>query len=177
MKDLIKKSKWLALILRHHPEKAKLVLDEHGWAQVSDVTDPHKGDITWVDLLEIVKSDDKGRYEFNHNKTAIRAVQGHSIDSIDIELEEATPPDHLFHGTKKNFLDSILLDGLKSMGRQHVHLSPDKTTAQIVADRRKGISVVLEINTKKMKEDGIKFYLAKNGVWLTELVEPKYIKS
>ena len=33
------------------------------------------------------------------------------------------------------------------------------------------------INAKKMYEDGIKFYLSNNGVWLTDYVDVKYIKK
>ena len=29
---------------------------------------------------------------------------------------------------------------------------------------------------EKMVEDGIKFYLSRNGVWLTKYVDVKYIK-
>ena len=177
MKDLTKKSKWLALILRHQPEKAKLTLDSHGWAQVVDLTDPSKGDLSWEELVEIVRSDDKGRYEFNHNKSAVRACQGHSLKTVEIEMDETNPPDYLYHGTKDGVLSLIRKNGLRAMSRQHVHLSLDKTTAQIVADRRKGTSVILTIDTKKMRDDGVKFFLAKNGVWLTEFVHPKYIKS
>ena len=31
------------------------------------------------ELIEIVETDNKKRYEFNSDKTKIRAVQGHSI--------------------------------------------------------------------------------------------------
>ena len=174
-KDLIKKSKWLALILRHDPSKAKLILDAHGWAQVSDITDPGKGDITLKELEEIVRTDDKGRYEFNPDKTGIRAVQGHSIKEVEIEMEECIPPSILYHGTKEQFLSSIMKVGLKKMERQHVHLSSNLDTAKSVADRRKGLSVLLGIDSKEMSDSGYKFFRAKNGVWLVERVPFKYI--
>ena len=41
---------------------------------------------------------------------------------------------------------------------------------------RHGHVRVFEINAKQMHEDGIKFYLSKNGVWLTDYVDTKYIK-
>ena len=34
---------------------------------------------------------------------------------------------------------------------------------------------LLEIDAKKMAEDGIKFYLSENGVWLTKYVDGKYV--
>lgn len=49
-------------------------------------------------LEEIVRTDNKQRYSFNEDKTLIRANQGHSIP-VDVELEKATPPDTLYHGS------------------------------------------------------------------------------
>jgi putative RNA 2'-phosphotransferase len=82
----------------------------------------------------------------------------------------------LYHGTKKDFLYKILEEGLKPMNRQHVHLSPDIETATIVANRRKGDNVILEISAKAMYADKLDIYLSDNGVYLTEKVENKYIK-
>jgi len=175
MKDLTRKSKWLALVLRHKPEEAGITLDHKGWASVQALCDSGKGYITFNELSEIIRTDDKGRYEFNQDRSLVRAVQGHSRKDVEIEMEESIPPDKLYHGTKEDYLSPIRKSGLTPMSRQHVHLSPDLPTAQAVADRRKGTSVILEIDTKKMSEDGIKFYLAKNGVWLTNSVPPKYI--
>lgn len=179
MKDLTRLSKWLALVLRHKPEEAGIRLDRRGWASVEELCDPAKGYITVEELKEIVRTDDKGRYELStgpEGKAIVRAVQGHSKKDVEIEMEEATPPDFLYHGTKMDYLSPIRKSGLKSMSRQHVHLSPDVDTAQSVANRRKGESVILTIDTRSMHEDGIKFYRSKNGVWLTESVHPKYIK-
>ena len=40
---------------------------------------------------------------------------------------------------------------------------------------RHGKPVVLVINAIKMHEDGFKFYLSDNGVWLVDVVPPEYI--
>jgi len=175
-KNLTDKSKWLALILRHQPEKAGITLDKNGWGSVLDLTDHGRGDIRLTELEEIIKTDNKGRYEFNHDKTMVRAVQGHSLQDVEIEMEECEPPTKLYHGTKIQFLSSIMKTGLRKMDRQHVHLSTDLKTAQIVADRRKGISVLLGIDSGIMYQDGIKFYLSKNNIYLTSCIPFKYIK-
>lgn len=98
--NLTKVSKYISLILRHKPETIGISLDEHGWANVKDLIDgvnkTHKLDMKMLE--EIVKTDDKQRYSFNEDKTKIRANQGHSID-VDVELEEAVPPEMLWHGT------------------------------------------------------------------------------
>jgi putative RNA 2'-phosphotransferase len=63
--------------------------------------------------------------------------------------------------------------GIKSMTRQYVHLSDNINTARKVGARH-GKIVVIVIDTKKMSEDGIKFYKSENGVWLTDYVDTKY---
>lgn len=132
--------------------------------------------IKTIQLIEtIVETNDKQRYEFNDDKTLIRARQGHSID-VDVELKEIKPPFILYHGTAIRFLESILKDGIKKMSRNYVQLSNDLDTAESVGSRH-GKPVILLINTKKMEEDGIKFYLSANNVVLTDYVDPKYIKG
>lgn len=61
------------------------------------------------------------------------------------------------------------------MSRQHVHLSKDKETATKVGSRR-GIPVILVVNSYKMHKDGYDFFISENGVWLTEEVPVKYIQ-
>ena len=176
MKNAEGKGKWLALILRHQPEKANLKLDLNGWAKVSDITDPLKGGIPLGELTQIVEEDKKGRYEFSDDKTRIRACQGHSIP-VELELKARIPPVVLLHGTKSRFLKSIIKEGLIPGARNHVHLSGDRKTAQDVANRRSGESIILEIDALSMVEDGNEFYLSNNGVWLVDLVLPKYINN
>ena len=62
----------------------------------------------------------KKRYEFNSDKTKIRARQGHSID-INVDLKETTPPNILYHGTATRFLESIYEYGINKGTRNHVH--------------------------------------------------------
>lgn len=172
-KELTTKSKFLSLVLRHKPEKIGLNLDKNGWASVYDLTMLSK--ITPVELEEVVSANNKKRFEYNNDRTKIRACQGHSID-IDLDLKEIAPPAFLFHGTQIGPLDSIHTNGLKKMKRNHVHLSADKETAKIVAKRRKGSYAILTIASDLMYVNGFKFYKSTNGVWLTDNVPYKYIK-
>ena len=169
-------SVFISLVLRHKPDVVGIRLDEHGWANVNKLLEGINNTGRKIDmdtLDEIVKTDNKQRYSFNENKTLIRANQGHSIP-VDIELEEKQPPEHLYHGTADRFMDSIMVEGLKPMRRLYVHLSKDKETAMKVG-KRHGKPVVLRIRTKEMWDDGIKFCLSQNGVWLTKYVDKKYI--
>lgn len=173
--SLIDNSRFLSFILRHRPDSINITLDEHGWANVDELiagiakTRP----FTMEMLEEIVRTDDKMRYSFNEDKTLIRANQGHSI-AVDVELEERTPPNVLYHGTGEKYVESIDRIGLISKSRLYVHLSADYCTAVTVGSRH-GTPVVYKINTAAMMADGHKFYRSVNGVWLTESVPPKYL--
>lgn len=177
MNNLTGISKFISLILRHKPEVIGITLDEHGWADVNEliagIRKEHK-DFDMSTLEEIVRTDNKQRYSFNMAGTKIRANQGHSID-VDVELEEKEPPEILYHGTGKKYIESIEKQGLIPKSRLYVHLSSDKATANNVGARH-GIPVIYEIEAKRMFNDGYKFYLSKNNVWLTKEVPLEYIK-
>lgn len=171
-------SKFISLILRHNPDAVGISLDNHGWADVGQLIAGIKkaGHKINMDILEeIVRTDEKGRYSFNEDKTLIRANQGHSI-LVDVELQEKEPPEILYHGTACKSLGKIMCDGLKPMGRLYVHLSKDIDTA-IKVGQRHGKPVVLEVHSGEMYRNGIKFYLSENGVWLVKSVETKYLKE
>jgi len=170
--DIVKKSKFLSLVLRHKPEEVGLTLDSSGWALVSDVLNKCK--MTMMELEVVVEQNNKKRFEFNEDKTKIRASQGHSID-VDLEYESKIPPRYLFHGTSDKNIDVILIDGIKSMQRHAVHLSVDQRTAINVA-KRHGKPIVLTIDSEKMHNDGYEFFLSTNNVWLTKFVPQEYIK-
>lgn len=36
--------------------------------------------------------------------------------------------------------------------------------------------MILKVYSEQMYQEGIKFYLSKNGVWLTESVDVKYLE-
>ena len=89
-----KLSIFISLILRHKPSEIGITLDKHGWANVKDLIAGINSTGRTIDmntLEEIVRTDNKGRYSFNDNKTLIRANQGHSIP-VDVELKESVPP-------------------------------------------------------------------------------------
>lgn len=168
-------SKFLSLILRHQPEKIGLQLDENGWALINDVLDKSNLKFTFVELEEIVVTNDKQRFSFNEDKTKIRANQGHSLKTIDLDLKAQVPPEFLFHGTVERFIGSIKSKGLQKMKRQHVHLSKDKETAVKVGSRR-GKPIILTIKSLEMHNEGYQFYKSENGVWLTDKVPFEFIK-
>ncbi|CAM4001699.1 RNA 2'-phosphotransferase [Flavobacterium branchiophilum] len=170
-------SKFLSLVLRHAPETIDLALDENGWANVAELIEKcnkNHNKIDFDNLVTIVETNDKKRFAFNEDQTKIRANQGHSIE-VDLNLKEVTPPDILYHGTVASALSEIKEFGLKKMSRQHVHLSKDIETAIKVGARR-GKPIILEIDSKRMKDENFIFYVSENGVWLTDAVPSQFIK-
>lgn len=171
-KRLVNISRRMSGLLRHHPEKLGLNMDENGWVVTKSLIS--KMGITIEELEEIVATNDKQRFEFSFHKDKIRARQGHSID-VDVNLSKSLPPDVLYHGTPSDNIDSILNKGILPMNRLYVHLSVDIETAIKVGSRH-GNPVIFIVDAKEMDENGNEFYLSNNGVWLTKYVEEKYVK-
>lgn len=166
----IHRGKRLSFLLRHD---MYYPFGEHGWREISDLITNHG--YTMDELKEIVETNNKQRYEFSEDMTRIRARQGHSVH-VDVELEEKLPPDVLYHGTGEQSLASILEQGINKGNRLYVHLSETSETAVNVG-KRHGMPGVLVIDAKRMAEDGHKFFLSRNGVWLTDYVDVKYLKG
>ncbi|MBQ6490599.1 MAG: RNA 2'-phosphotransferase [Solobacterium sp.] len=170
-----KTSKYISLILRHQPEVIGITLDEHGWADTDALIEGvnRTYPLTMEILEEIVRTDEKQRYSFNEDHTRIRANQGHSIP-VDVELQEAEPPEILYHGTGEKYTVSIDQEGLIPKSRLYVHLSKDQETAVRVGQRH-GKPAVYMIDAGSMYRDGHPFFLSANGIWLVKKVPVQYL--
>jgi len=172
-----KVSKFLSLVLRHQPERIGLSLDPQGWADIDTViarAGEHGMALTREEILAVVAASDKQRFALDGSGRRIRANQGHSID-IELGLEPREPPPVLFHGTAEANLAAIRAEGLKPGRRQQVHLSRDTATATAVGQRH-GRPVVLQVAAGRMWSAGYEFFLADNGVWLTDAVPAEFIE-
>ena len=171
-------SKEISYALRHAPWEYELELDSNGWVSVEQLLNALKENSKWQsitmeDLEHIVESSDKKRHELVDGK--IRALYGHSVANK-IVKESAEPPVILFHGTARRFLELIEDKGILPKGRQYVHLSNDIETALEVGKRHDYKPVILEIDAKKAWNEGVKFYLGNDKVWLADNIPRKYIK-
>ena len=175
--ESITASKFLSFVLRHGPETIGLSLDKADWAHIDILlarAKEHGVELTREVLERVVATSDKKRFAISSDGQFIRANQGHSVP-VELGLTPQTPPDRLFHGTATRFVESIRRDGLKAGERQHVHLSPDETTARDVG-RRHGKPCVLMIDAARMQATGHLFFLSENGVWLTAFVPVNFIE-
>lgn len=174
-KDLNRMGRYVSMLLRHHPEEAGVILDEHGWTDVDELIDKvsPKYPLTEELLHQLAYGSDKQRYEFSEDEKRIRAVHGHSI-KIDLGYNEMKPPQVLYHGTTEKYQESIERTGLRKKSRQYVHLSEKINQAKEVGGRH-GKLVLYRVDAGKMYSDGHLFYRSTSGVWLTESVPPKYL--
>jgi putative RNA 2'-phosphotransferase len=176
----IKLSKLVSYILRHKPEEYDITLDSEGWVEIGElihqISKRHKhfNGIDHQIFEEITKSSGKQRFEIKADR--IRAFYGHSIESK-IAREQTCPPQVLFHGTPNQTASIILLEGLKAMNRQNVHLSSDKKTAEVVAKRWHSEYQILKVDAKKAFNDGIAFYKGNENIWLADFITQQYISE
>lgn len=172
-------SKFISLILRHSPQTIGLALDPDGWvdtqALLAGISKTGKYQITMPILEEIVRTDQKQRYDFNEDHSRIRANYGHSIP-VKIIYPEKEPPEFLYHGTAERFADSIREKGILPMNRQYVHLSIDIETASVVGTRH-GKLYIFRIPAREMHLKGYRFYQAPNGIWLADSIPPNFLQD
>lgn len=177
-RQLAETSKFLSYVLRHEPHAIGLSLDSEGWATLDDLIAGARGvdrELTLELIQSVVASSDKKRFALSEDGLRIRAVQGHSTDTVAIQHVARTPPAVLYHGTATRFLDSILVQGLLPGKRHHVHLAQDIDTALAVGQRY-GKPVLLKVDALRMYEQGCVFFQADNGVWLIEQVPVEYLE-
>jgi putative RNA 2'-phosphotransferase len=175
-KRMVKVSKYLSKHLRHEPERLGLVLEPGGWVRVDTLLAAcaaRSFAVSEEELREVVARSDKKRFAFDASGQRIRANQGHSVD-VDLALPPSAPPAVLFHGTGAGSVDTIRAEGLRRMGRHHVHLSADRETAARVGQRH-GKPVVFVVDAGRMAADGFTFHVSANGVWLVDSVPAQYL--
>ena len=172
-------SREVSYALRHAPWEYELEMDEEGWVSIEQLLEALHREEKWkniyeADLSKMIEESEKKRHEMKNGK--IRAFYGHSVP-IKILKEEKIPPDILYHGTARRFLESIRGNGLLPLSRQYIHLSQDIETAENVGKRHDNKPCILIIDAKKAWDDGIKFYLGNERVWLADKIPIGYIKA
>jgi putative RNA 2'-phosphotransferase len=123
-------------------------------------------------VVEEGSGDDKHRFEVTENR--IRARYGHSF-AQPIRYEPCPPPPVLYHGTSRRSLAAIRRDGLRPMGRQYVHLSPDPETATRVGARHDEQPAVLTVRAAEAHAAGVVFHQADEVVYLAKCVPAQFV--
>jgi putative RNA 2'-phosphotransferase len=175
----VETSRFLSYVLRHAPETIGLTLDREGWADMAALMEgagKAGRNLDRVLIRAVVAGSDKKRFAISEDGQRIRAVQGHSTPTVALTFAERQPPAVLYHGTATRFVESILSEGLQPGARQYVHLSEDMATA-VAVGKRYGEPVVLKIDALRMHQQGFRFFLAENGVWLVESVPSCFVEK
>ena len=179
MNKLEELSKEISYALRHAPWEYELEMNEEGWVPVEQLLDAlHRTDkwsnICEADLHEMIEKSEKKRHELVGGK--IRAFYGHSMP-MKILKKDKMPPNVLYHGTARRFVESISKNGLLPQSRQYVHLSQDIETAENVGKRHDDKPCILIIDAKTAWNDGVKIYFGNEKVWLADAIPSRYIRK
>jgi putative RNA 2'-phosphotransferase len=178
MSDLVRLSKFLAILLRHKADQFGLTLDSEGFTDTDavweHVTKRYGDQFTDNDLLEVVKGDKTGKKRYEIQGRKIRALFGHS-EVPRVTYPPAVPPEHLYHGTTKAALPIIQREGLKSLSRQYVHFTTNRAHADRVAGRHSRDTVILTIRAADAHHAGIVFYHPEQEHYLADAIPPEFI--
>lgn len=133
------------------------------------------------DVKEVVKNCPKRRFEIKQTdeesgeRWIIRATQGHSIQEVSDDmhqkvtsLDDVDGEPEVLHGTTLAAWLSIRKEGLRIMGRKHIHmcLKPPGDKSEI-SGMRSGSEVIVHIRLQQVLEEGIEVVRSANGVVLT----------
>lgn len=176
--NLVELSRTVSHALRHEPWLYELELDEEGWTPIDGVLSALRGErqewrsLTEADLVRMIEASSKRRHEISGGR--IRALYGHSVPGR-LRKTPAVPPGLLFHGTAPASLPNIRSSGLLPMGRQYVHLSIDRATAEEVGRRKSPRPIILQVLAGEAHVQGVRFYEGNEKVWLADQVPARFI--
>ncbi|KAJ3293742.1 tRNA 2'-phosphotransferase 1 [Rhizoclosmatium sp. JEL0117] len=179
-------SKTLSFILRHGAVKEGIPMRSDGYVRVDDLLRHKKfSGKKLADLQAIVANNDKQRYLMTNEdgEWLIKANQGHSL-KVEVELEQILDPSEIpivVHGTYNRFWDLIEQEGLKKMGRNHIHFAVGRPgESGVISGMRTTSQILIYINVPLAMTDGIKFYRSPNNVILSDgingVIPPKYFE-
>ncbi|MBN1177615.1 MAG: RNA 2'-phosphotransferase [Anaerolineae bacterium] len=179
---LVKLSKFMALVLRHQPERFGLPVDDEGWAPLAEVMSilhelPNFRWATRADVMRVVEEgsgDDRRRFEVDAQGQRIRARYGHTL-AQPIHYAPCNPPARLYHATSPQAVDAIRREGLKPMSRQYVHLFADPAPASAAGTHHADPPVVLSVRAADAHAAGVIFYRADDVVYLAGYVPPEFL--
>lgn len=165
-------------ILRHFPEKYGLELDAHGWVSlpklVQAISSHHRG-YHWLrahHLVAIAESDAKGRYEVREDR--VRATYGHTLE-LDLDLPTDHIPDELYFPVTTEEAPIVLEVGLKPSDRRKVHLSKTAADARAAGAVRTPEPVILAVDARRARSEGIVIMQAGRTVYLVDQVPPTFL--
>lgn len=166
----------MAKVLRHSAASLGLHLGADGFVPVADLLalppfveiDVQLRDVLCVVAFEL-REGKKQRFMMRDgaNGPEIRANQGHSAAAVDgQQVTRATKagdlPALVVHGTYLKHMRQIFTEGLRPMGRHHIHLFLEDGGVG-----RKGAELLVYVDVERACAAGVTFLISENGVILT----------
>ncbi len=170
----------IAGVLRHFPEKLGVMIDGHGWVDISEFVEAigiSRSGFHWLrnhHIDAIALTDPKGRYQLDGGM--VRATYGHTID-VNLDDLPLADIDEFFYPVTEEEIDIILEGGLNPIDRKNVHLSGSIEKALEAGRVRTEEPLIIKIDGTKAKKDGIKIYHAGKDVYITDRIDAKYISK
>ena len=177
-------SKNLSRCLRHKLHQFSASVTSAGYVPI-DVLLSESGfvslEITREEIIRVVESCEKQRFELDPTRGLIRAHQGHSessgklIDQNQLLTKLTEPREYCVHGTKREVIDEIKRSGLNKMSRTHIHFASEPNA---ISGFRKKSTVLIHVDMRAAMEDGIDFFISGNQVILSPgPIGSKYFKE
>jgi putative RNA 2'-phosphotransferase len=173
-------SRILAGALRHFPDKLGLMMDGKGWVDIDELIHligSGRSGFKWLKkhhIEALADTDPRRRYQIDGGM--IRATYGHTIDVILDDLPEADL-DEFFYPVSEEEAEMVIEGGLKPVDRKKVHLSGSIQKAIEAGKVRTEDPLILRIDGKKARKDGMKIYHAGADVYITDSIDAKYISK
>jgi len=171
-------SRIIAGALRHFPEKIGLIMDGHGFVDISSLIDAmgtSRSGFNWLrphHINALVETDPRGRYQIDGGM--IRAKYGHSIN-VDLSDLPLADNDEFFYPVTEEESDIVIESGIQPIDRKKVHLSTTIKKAIQAGSVRTDVPMILRIDGVKTREEGVEIYQATEDVCVTDHIDAKYI--
>ncbi|MGI0130996.1 MAG: RNA 2'-phosphotransferase [Thermoplasmata archaeon] len=166
-------------ILRHFPDRYQLAIDSRGWVSLPQIVravsqkHPAYHWLRTVHLVAIAETDPKGRYEVRDDQ--IRATYAHTLE-VELDLPTENIPDQLYYPVTEAEAAIVLEVGLKPSDRRKVHLSKTALDAHSAGSVRTPSPVLLEVDARRARADGIVIMQAGKTVFLVDRVPAEYLR-
>lgn len=165
-------------ILRHFPDRYQLTIDPQGWVSLPQmvraisVKHPAYHWLRAQHLVAIAETDAKGRYEVKDDR--VRATYGHTLE-VEPDLPTDNIPDQLYYPVTAEEAGIVLEVGLKPSDRKKVHLSKTAEDARSAGSVRTPDPIVLEVDAKRARENGLVIRRAGKTVYVVDQVPAEYL--
>ena len=167
----------MSWFLRHGARNAGFRIDLDGWVDVQEMLRRKDFSLFSADMVEtIVKYCAKQRFQamWRDVRLYVRATQGHTMEQVSNDMHQRirqvsdVGQQTVLHGTFLAPWWQIRTKGLKTMGRNHIHLCVGEPgDARVRSGMRSDANVIVEVSLRQILADGIEVLKSPNGVLLT----------